>query len=396
MNTAPYFGSIFLVAVATLGNAQVPGTTEGNAQVIEEHAENAKAALGRNDLKTAVQEYNAILALDPKNADVYTALGVALYASGKTTDAAAALQTALQLDPWQSRAELFLGLSQAEVGHCADAVPKLDKYFPDEPDLKLRRLVGLWLLNCELSKSDPGDALEVVQKLRASYPDDPDVLFKSAELYTRLWNEAAGQLMKSHPESYRVHQLAGEVFEAQEKTDRAIKEFRLALQENPRVPELHLRIGQLLLKQGAEDAKKNALEEFGQELKINGRSAPSEYAIADIYRSQRDFVQAAEHYKRAVEFDAEFAEPHVGLAEVFLAQHDPEKACQELELATRLQPENASAHYNLMLAYRSEGKSEEANREMAIFQKLQQQSRQGFENKLHSLLTGSASETVQK
>src|SRR5258708_4131944 len=342
-------GFLLLLAVATVGNAQV---SENNAEEIRQHGEKAKTALGRTDLQRAVAEYNAILALDAKNADVYTALGVALYASGKTTDAAAELQTALQLDPWQSRAELFLGLSQAELGHCADAVPKLDKHFSDEPDLKLRRLVGLWLLNCELSSSDPENALEVVQKLRASYPDDPDVLFKSAELYTRLWNDAAGQLMKSHPESYRVHQLAGEVFEAQEKTDRAIKEFRLALQENPRVPELHFRIGQLLLKQGGGDAEKNALEEFEKELAINSRSAPSEYAIGDIYRGQRDFAEATEHYKRAVQFDAEFAEPHLGLAQVFLAQHDPEKAREELEIATRLQPENASAHYNLMLADR--------------------------------------------
>src|SRR5437660_989736 len=176
-----------------------------------------------------------------------------------------------------------------------------------------------------------------------------------------LWSWAAGELMQKHPESYRVHQLAGEVFEAQEKNDQAMKEFRLALEENPHVPQLHFRIGRLILKQSAENADDNALKEFRQELEINAASAPAEYAIAEIYRGRRDFEQATEHFQRAIKLDPEFAKPHVGLAQVFLSKHDYEQARGQLESAIRLQPDHATAHYNLMLVYRSQGNMEAAN-----------------------------------
>jgi tetratricopeptide (TPR) repeat protein len=76
-------------------------------------------------------------------------------------------------------------------------------------------------------------ALQTVERLKQLYPGDPDVLYESAELYTRLWNESAGELMAKHPDSYRVHQLAGEVYEAQNNYDQAIREYSLALQNQP-------------------------------------------------------------------------------------------------------------------------------------------------------------------
>jgi tetratricopeptide (TPR) repeat protein len=355
---------------------------------IRQHAENARLALARNDLTSAEQEYRAILQLDPTNAEVHAALGVALYGSGKFAEAIDALSRTLELQRDQPRAELFLALSESSLGRCDSAIPALAKDFPVEHDAKLRRLAGLSLLDCQLSNPDSVSAIATVRALHDAFPDDPDVLYKSAELYTRLWNQAAGELMQKHPESYRVHQLAGEVFEAQEKNEQAVKEFRLALEENPHVAQLHFRIGRLVLKQGAENAEENALKEFRQELEISAASAPAEYAIAEIYRNRRDFEQATEHFQRAIKLDPEFAEPHVGLAQVFLSKHDYEQARGQLESAIRLQPDHATAHYNLMLVYRSQGNMEAANREMAIFHKLQEQNDKGFQNKLHSLLTG--------
>jgi tetratricopeptide (TPR) repeat protein len=262
---------------------------------VQRHVEAAQKALGQNDLAQAAQEYRAILQLDPNDADVYTALGVTLYGSGKLTEAVSALQAALRLDMAQKRADLFLGLSQADLGQCDQASPILKRYFPDESDSKLRRLAGLSLLNCNLLSENLDATLEVARKLRTFYPDDPDVLYKSAELYTRLWNQAAEKLMEAHPESYRVHQLAGEVYEAQGKSEQAIKEYRLALQQNPRIPQLHYRCGQLLLQEARADSQKEALAEFAAELALNSQAAPAEYAIGEIYRSQQDFQQAVVH-----------------------------------------------------------------------------------------------------
>jgi Tfp pilus assembly protein PilF len=197
---------------------------QDRAVEIQQSVEAAQRALSQNDLARAEQEYRSILRLDPNNADVYTALGILLYGSGKLTEAVSSFQSALRLDTAQKRADLFLGLSQSDLGQCGQASPILMRYFRDESDSKLRRLAGLSLLNCNLSSESLDAALDVAQKLRMLYPDDPDVLYKSAELYTRLWDQAASELIGKHPDSYRVHQLAGEVFEAQGKAEQATKE----------------------------------------------------------------------------------------------------------------------------------------------------------------------------
>ncbi len=85
----------------------------------------------------------------------------------------------------------------------------LSKHFDSEPAGKLQRLIGLALLSCEAGSADSLPAIQVAMRLRQLYPGDPDVLYESAELYTRLWNESAGELMAKHPDSYRVHQIAG-------------------------------------------------------------------------------------------------------------------------------------------------------------------------------------------
>jgi tetratricopeptide (TPR) repeat protein len=358
------------------------------AAEIQQRENQARLALARNDLPGAEQEYRAILKLDPKNAAVYAALGVALYGSGKPADAASALQTALQLDPGQKQAEVFLGLSDADVGHCQDATPLLAKHFKADTELKLRRLVGLSLLGCDVASSQFDLAEDVAQTLRQTYPDDPDVLFNLAELYTRLWDNVAADLMEKHPESYRVHQLGGEVMEAQGRIDRAIKEYQLALKENPKVPQLNYRIGRLILQVGGTNANQEALERFQQELAVNPSDAPSEYWIGVIDTNQHQTKEAEEHLRRSESLDPGLADPCVGLARLLLQEKQPQQAVEELKKAIQLQPNDATAHYELMEAYRDQGKLPEAQQEMAAFQKLQKANAASFRSQLDSLLTG--------
>ena len=361
-----------------------------NDSEIQVHRTAAADALKANDLVRAESEYRAIIALNPKNVEAYAALGVALYASGNFRKAFVALHSALELDPTQPRVELFLGLTQSELGQCDDAVPILKRQLSEQPDRKLRRLAGLSALECEVSGNHLDSALEIGQQLKADYPDDADVLYKLAGLYTSLWDQAAGDLMQKHPESYRVHQLAGEVYEAQGKGDQAIREYSLALKENDRIAGLHARMGQILLQQGSPDSETRALAEFQRELGVNPKSAIAEYAIGEIYRRRQDYAQANLHLQRAVALDVNLAEAHIAMAQIFMVQHDAAKSRQEAEIAVHLQPENATAHYTLMVAYRSEGKMEDANREMALFQRLQQAHQANFNNKMTTLLSGKA------
>src|SRR5439155_21893796 len=134
--------------VATVALALCPAATfagQAGPEDVRGHSRRAREALAQHDLQRAVQEYAEILKLDPRNAEVHGAQGMALYGLGKPAEAASALQTALALDSGQAMAELFLGLSRADLGQCAEAVPLLRRNFNERAEHNLRRLVGLSL-----------------------------------------------------------------------------------------------------------------------------------------------------------------------------------------------------------------------------------------------------------
>jgi predicted Zn-dependent protease len=357
---------------------------------LQEHRERAEQDLKAHDLAGAEHEYREMLAVDPQNVSAWTGLGVLLYGSGRAGDAHAALQKALIIDPAAPRAELFLALSEADLRKCDAATPLLSKYFATEAQGNLQRLTGLALLGCTAGASDPLPALQTAARLKQLYPGDADVLFESAELYTRMWNESASELMAKHPESYRVHELAGEVNEAQNNYDQAIREYSLALEQNPRLPQMHYRIGQLYLRQAAADADDKAMVEFAKEKQVNPQSAVSDLAMGDIDLHDHKLDAARPLYEEAVRLDPTLSEARVGLAKILLEQKDADGSIRQLQAILVDHPESAEAHYVLMMAYRQQKKMPEAAAEMATFNRLQTERGEKFENKLNALLNAKA------
>jgi len=386
-------------AVLLLPLAATPGFLQAQLQdssaSVQQHTANVERALRADDLAAAEKGYRAILAISPDNSQAWTGLGVLLYGSGRAQEASVALTKALQLNPLEKRAELFLGLSEADLRQCDQATPILERHFAAEPTGKLQRLAGLSLLACGSTASDAMPALRTAGKLKALYPADADVLYETAELYTRLWNEDAAELITRHPDSYRVHQLAGEVYEAQGNVDQALREYKIVLEENPRVPQIHYRIGQLYLRKGDADADDLAMAEFRAELKINPQSGVSDLAMGGIDRHQHKLEDALAEYQAASKLDPDLVDARVGTAQVLLEKHQVQASIDQLQSIIHGFPDNASAHYALMLAYRAQGKMTEAGSEMVIFKQLQHANDEQFQNKLDALLNrkGQSDET---
>jgi predicted Zn-dependent protease len=358
---------------------------------MQEHREKAEQALRAHDLAGAEREYREMLTIDPRSSSAWTGLGVLLYGSGRAEAAYESLKKALTLDPAAPRAELFLALSEADLRKCNEATPLLTKYFATEPQGNLQRLTGLALLSCTAGVADPFPALQTAARLKQLYPGNADVLFESAELYTRMWNESASELLAKHPESYRVHELAGEVDEAQNNYEQAIREYSLAIEQNSKLPQMHYRIGQLYLRQGAPDADDKAMSEFQKEKLVDPQSAASDLAMGDIDMHGHKLDEAQPLYEEAARLDPALVEARVGLARILLERHDADAAIRQLLAITTEYPESAEGHYVLMMAYRQAKKMAEAANEMAAFNRLQTERGEKFQNKLNALLNANPS-----
>ena len=289
--------------------------------------------------------------------------GVAAFRAGRYAEARRILERA---PATEGTARVFLALSRAATNSCDLARSDLTREFSSNSDAALRRLAGIALVQCDLAARRISDAMPVLDQLQKAFPADPDVLYESAKVHMKAWDDAVYQLHQKAPASYRVNQLSGEIFEVQGRYGDAAAEYRKAIAKNPAALNLHFRLGRAILLQSHDPANlREARKEFEAELALNPADAVAEFEIGQIMTTAQE-TGAAAHFEKAAALDQNFSEPLIALAKT----KKPADAIPLLERAVKIQPESESAHYALMMAYRNAGRAEDARREKAVFDRL--------------------------
>jgi tetratricopeptide (TPR) repeat protein len=297
--------------------------------------------------------------------------GIAQFQRGEYVAAESSLEKVVLTQP-DSRAYVFLSLSRAANGKCEAAIPELEKQFPIAADAEIRRLAGLGLAQCYLSTNRTEDALAVLVSLKKLYPSDADVLYETARVYMKAWNETLHEMFEKTPASFRVNQLSGEIFDTQGNYSEAVEQFREAIAKNPKALDLHFRAGRaLLMSSHSPDILSAAQREFEAELALNPTDAVAEYEIGQILVTQQKSREALVHMQRAVELNGRFPEALIALAKLKVEAKQSDEAISLLERAVQIVPNSEAARYSLMMAYRDTGRTQDALREKAELEKLQ-------------------------
>jgi tetratricopeptide (TPR) repeat protein len=284
----------------------------------------------------------------------------------------AAAQTWLEKAPDSPQRRTFLALTHAATGRCDTARKELAAQFAKDEASELGRLAGLALTQCQLSEGDYDGAVPVLARLRALYPADADVLYQSARLHMKAWNDTLYEMFQKTPNSYRVNQISAEIFEIQNRYAEAISEYRKAIEKNPGALNLHFRLGRaLLLESHSPDNLALARREFEAELALNPADAVAEYETGQVLLVSQEPGEAVKHFERAVAITSDFPEALQALAKTRMDTKQYSEAIVLLEKVVKLQAANESAHYSLMLAYRNAGRADDATREQAELDKLQ-------------------------
>jgi Tfp pilus assembly protein PilF len=92
------------------------------------HLQRAQAALKANAPEVAVKEFRVILALDPKNAEAHTNLGVIEFSKGDYWNAEQEFRSALAVAPTLIQAQALLGICEKRLGK-PSAGPLLRNHF---------------------------------------------------------------------------------------------------------------------------------------------------------------------------------------------------------------------------------------------------------------------------
>jgi tetratricopeptide (TPR) repeat protein len=270
-------------------------------------------------------------------------------------------------------------VSLAQSGHCKEALPLLKQARPHVVDKDVKRSLGFAGVRCGMFADKPDAAEEFLLFLNREFPHDPAVLYLSVHTHSDLSIRAAADLATTAPKSAQGHELHAESLETQGKWDEAAKEYRLVLQQNPRLPGIHFRLGRLLLSktkptpEEAEEAKK----EMQAELEIDPSNAGAEYVLGEMARQNQQWDEAIQHFSRAAKLDPGFGDAFVGWGGSLVSAKKYSDAIPPLEIGVKLQVGNPAAHYMLGIAYARTGRKEDGDREFAIQRKLTQKGAAG-------------------
>jgi tetratricopeptide (TPR) repeat protein len=297
---------------------------------------------------------------------------IEVFHRGQYSQARQMLEKIVAASPGDAQARTFLALSRAATGGCAATADDLALQFHSNPDPSLRRLSGIALVQCRLSGNRLEDVWPVLDQLQKNFPSDADVLYETAKVHMKAWNDAVFRMYQRAPASFRVNQLSGEILEIQGRYQEAAAEYRKAIAKNPAAVNLHYRLGRAVLLESHDPGNlREARKEFEAELALNPEDAVAEYQIGQISLAEQNTASAAARFERAVSLNPDFAEALVALAKTKSDAKKYAEAIPLLERAAKLQPNSESAHYSLMLAYRNLGRMVDAEHEKSVLDQLQ-------------------------
>ena len=272
-------------------------------------------------------------------------------------------------------------VSLARSGQCKEALPLL-KQATLNAEKDLKRSAGFAGVRCAMLADQPDAAQDFLRFLNREFPRDPEVLYLSVHTYSDLSSHAAAELATTAPKSDQGRELNAEALETQGKWDEAAKEYRRILQQNPRMPGIHFRLGRLLLSKPnpsptvAEEAKR----EMQQELDIDPSNAGAEYVLGALAQQNQQWDEAIGHFSRAAKLDPTFGDAFVGLGACLGSTKRYSESIAPLENAVKLEPDNPAPHYLLAIAYNRTGRKEDGDKQFAIQRQLTQKGAAGEDN----------------
>jgi tetratricopeptide (TPR) repeat protein len=256
------------------------------------------ATYGRSDLANkAIEEYRAAIDADPTSAYLTSGL-----------------------------AELY-----AKTGRIRDAVVEAQDIIKKDPNnLEARRLLGRIYLR-SLGDMQAGNGSDSVLKL-------------AIEQYE--------QIVRLQPDSMEDHLLLGRLYRLNNDLQKAEAEFKTAVKLQPDSEEAITTLAYLYNELGDTARATEVLSSVPND----GRSAKLYSALGYTYEQQKQYKNAIDAYRHAIELDRDNLDAIRGLAENLLNDGQTDAALDQYKVIADANPEDAQTYIRIAEIYRKQGK----------------------------------------
>jgi tetratricopeptide (TPR) repeat protein len=276
-------------------------------------------------------------------------------------------QTATKPAAADSPATTQHAIELVEQGRCKEALPILERSMPRLSDKQLRYHAAMAQARCAMALDRKPSAISALLQLKREFPDDPEVLYVTVHYFSEMASRTSQELAAKAPASVQARMLEAEAFESRGAWDEAAGIYKAILEQNPSVPRIHYRLGQVLLSKAGETGPVDeARAEFQIELQVDPRNASAEFILGELARRAGQWDEAAQHFSRASTLDVGFSEAYLAMGISLTSARKFAEAVPPLETYVRMQPEDPSGHYQLAIAYQRTGNKEGAAREITL------------------------------
>jgi tetratricopeptide (TPR) repeat protein len=361
---------LFLAGALAVMVAQTGASRDAG---IHDHLRKAAEYLKANDPGSAVKEFDAVLALDPKNAEADANLGVIAFFQHDYRKASQYLRSALAIDPSLIKMQALLGICEKRLGeHSAQAL--LEKSFPGLKDKTLQIQAGLELANIYYQQGNLDRTASVMRSLVDLDPDDIEILYMAQRVYSDLADDTLNKLAILAPGSARMQQVIAERLINGGDLKGATEHYRKALEINPQLPGVHYELAEAILESAPGDAQSEASaeQELETAVKVDGASARTECEFGKIAFRRSDPDGAYAHYSRAFALNPGDAEAQIGLGRVLATMGKPQEAATYLRMAVQADPLNDEAHFRLASVCKRLQLKDESEKELRLFREIKQ------------------------
>lgn len=222
----------------------------------------------------------------------------------------------------------------------------------------LRLLVSSALLDMGESEA----ALKVLERPQSASSDAAAIAYLRARCFEELASAAYLKLYQSDPNSFRLHQLLGDLAAARNDDAHAIEEYRAAIARQPSTPNLHYSLGHVLWKNSDIPA---ARVEFEAELANTPNHTGALHDLGQTYLMEHQPEKALSYLNQAAAAGGHGPDLDRDLGTAYAQLGDYRNAEKKYNLALD-SDRDGSIHFKLARVYRALGEKEKASRESAV------------------------------
>ena len=239
----------------------------------------------------------------------------------------------------------------------------------------------IWVASALLQAGQSEAALKALEGLSATDSASAEAAYWRARCYEKLATAAYLRLYRANPDSYRLHQLMGDLEAAKGDDAKAIEEYRAAVALRPSSPNLHYSLGHLLWKDLRVPEARTELE---AELALNPRHRGALNDLGDTYLLEHQPNRALPYLQKALAADSGNPDLHRDLGTAYTELGDYRKAEEQFMIAVSAD-HDGSVHYKLGRVYQALGEKAKAAHEFALSTALNRESHDKLEKKTERL-----------